>query len=75
MESGWVRSGPTGPVMDAPDSPACAECDAHLFTFFTIFIHFCTAAETSTRTVCGTVCGVGTVRMHVGVGNDKGTRF
>ena len=49
-EGGWVRSSPTGPVMDAFDSPACAESFPHFSIFFPIFVHFCKVAETPTRT-------------------------
>ena len=58
-EGGWVRSSPTGPVMDAFDSPARAECDAHFFIFFPIFIQFLQSCRNPNP---DGQCGVDTLR-------------
>src|SRR3989338_4598043 len=58
-EGGWVRSSPTGPVKVAFDSPACAECDAHFFIFFPIFIQFLQSCRNPNP---DGQCGVDTLR-------------
>ena len=67
--SGLVRRRPIRPVMDAIDSPARTEYDAHFFIFFVIFIHFCKIQRMPTHTVwsgcrVGRVFGCGKRKRH-----------
>src|SRR3989338_7818302 len=73
-EGGWVQSSPTGPLMDAFDSPARAECDAHFFIFFVIFIHFCKIQRMPTHTVWSGCQWVGCLEVENKKSPKTGTR-